>query len=415
MHELDTGKIWANSGDSHFLEPEDLWTTILPAKQAARMPRSEKISDDEEIVHVDGESFHRKLPAIMTKRGADGLTIAELSVRPPGARDMRERVKDLDHEGVWGEVMYASLGLWSNMINDQTLVREAAHAQNEWMVSEIKSVAPDRLVPAGQMPLLSVDDAVAEIQHIADIGLHIASLPTGVAPGMPDWNDNAWEPLWAASRTSVWSLIMFDHSPNDAYMTSAHTPSLSRSFTRSRMSRAPGGRTLSSAMVRPSAPRLVMIAGSLRWKLSPSTWTISSSSEIFSLRGMRAACLAGRIVVHRSSGSRKCESPELAQILPLSSSSMSVLRSPRGRSCTRVLGNSVYSCSLTVVKVTIDSGLCTGHGRCYSLSPTVFDSDDDGNGRVIVDDLDPEANAAELAAARIAVANCPEQAISITD
>ena len=200
MDELDSGKIWANSGDSHFLEPEDLWTTILPAKQAARMPRSEKISDDEEIVHVDGESFHRKLPAIMTKRGADGLTIAELSVRPPGARDMRERVKDLDNEGVWAEVMYASLGLWSNMINDQTLVREAAHAQNEWMVTEIKAVAPDRLVPAGQMPLLSVDDAVAEIQHIADIGLHIASLPTGVAPGMPDWNDNAWEPLWASAE-----------------------------------------------------------------------------------------------------------------------------------------------------------------------------------------------------------------------
>ena len=67
------------------------------------------------------------------------------------------------------------------------------------------------------------------------------------------------------------------------------------------------------------------------------------------------------------------------------------------------------------MKVTIDSTLCTGHGRCYSLSPTVFDSDDDGNGRVIVDDLDPEANAAQLAAARIAVANCPEQAISVID
>ena len=62
------------------------------------------------------------------------------------------------------------------------------------------------------------------------------------------------------------------------------------------------------------------------------------------------------------------------------------------------------------MKVTIDPALCTGHGRCYSLSPTVFDSDDDGTGRVIVDELDD----AQLAAARIAVANCPEQAISIT-
>src|SRR3954462_16000533 len=89
-------KIWAHSGDSHFLEPEDLWNTILPARQAARMPRSEKIGDDEEIVHVDGESFHRKLPAMMTRRGADSLTIAELSVRPPGARNMPERLHDLD-------------------------------------------------------------------------------------------------------------------------------------------------------------------------------------------------------------------------------------------------------------------------------------------------------------------------------
>lgn len=67
------------------------------------------------------------------------------------------------------------------------------------------------------------------------------------------------------------------------------------------------------------------------------------------------------------------------------------------------------------MKVTIDSALCTGHGRCYSLSPTVFEGDDDGNGRVIVDDLDPEADAAQIAAARIAVANCPEHAISISD
>ena len=79
----------------------------------------------------------------------------------------------------------------------------------------------------------------------------------------------------------------------------------------------------------------------------------------------------------------------------------------------RVLGNSVHSCSLINVKVTIDSALCTGHGRCYSLSPTVFDSDDDGNGHVIVDDID-DGDDTQLAAARIAVANCPEQAISIT-
>ena len=60
-------KIWANSGDSHFLEPDDLWFQIMPAEFAERMPRSERIGDDEEIVHVDGQSFRRKLPKIMTR------------------------------------------------------------------------------------------------------------------------------------------------------------------------------------------------------------------------------------------------------------------------------------------------------------------------------------------------------------
>jgi len=193
-------KIWANSGDSHFLEPPDLWRQILPPSLAERMPRAEKVAEDEEVVHVDGESFRRKLPKIVTRKDADGLTISELGARPPGARDVKARMADLDHEGVWAEVVYSSLGLWSNYIKDQRLVREAAKAQNEWLVSELKSVAPDRLVPAAQMPLLSVDDAVVEVGHVADIGLHIISLPTGVAPGMPDWHRDDWEPLWAAAE-----------------------------------------------------------------------------------------------------------------------------------------------------------------------------------------------------------------------
>ena len=40
-------KIWANSGDSHFLEPEDLWHQILPAAQADRMPRTTRLNDTE--------------------------------------------------------------------------------------------------------------------------------------------------------------------------------------------------------------------------------------------------------------------------------------------------------------------------------------------------------------------------------
>ena len=62
--------------------------------------------------------------------------------------------------------------------------------------------------------------------------------------------------------------------------------------------------------------------------------------------------------------------------------------------------------------VEIDTEVCTGHGRCYMVAPSVFTSDDSGFGVVVVDGpLDPE----QLAEARSAVANCPERAVILTD
>lgn len=195
-----TEKIWAHSGDSHFLEPDDLWHQILPKNEADRMPRTERISDHEERVTVDGKSFTRDLPKIMTAKGATGETIEQMSHRPPGARDVRLRLRDLDEEGIWGEVVYQSIGLWSSLIEDPQLIREAARAENEWLASEIQGVAPDRLVCAALMPMLDVGDAVAELQHAAEVGLHLVSLPTGNPPGTKDWNHDSWEPLWAAAE-----------------------------------------------------------------------------------------------------------------------------------------------------------------------------------------------------------------------
>ena len=210
---MNEQKIWTDSGDSHFLEPPDLWQQILPRRQAARMPRSEVISDHEELVSVDGKRFTRQLPKLFWAKGTGGETIAEMSHRPPGSRDIKLRLDDLDHEGVWAEVMYASIGLWCSLIEDPTLIREAARAENEWLVSEIQAAGPDRLVCAALMPLLNVDDAVAEAAHAADIGLKIISLPTGSPPGMANWNDDSWEPLWATSAEA--NLVVGFHIGTD--------------------------------------------------------------------------------------------------------------------------------------------------------------------------------------------------------
>ena len=63
------------------------------------------------------------------------------------------------------------------------------------------------------------------------------------------------------------------------------------------------------------------------------------------------------------------------------------------------------------MKVIIDTGMCTGHGRCYTLVPEVFAADDEGHS-VLVSEEVPEALRDR---AVIPVQNCPEQAISIED
>jgi ferredoxin len=64
------------------------------------------------------------------------------------------------------------------------------------------------------------------------------------------------------------------------------------------------------------------------------------------------------------------------------------------------------------MRVRIDGELCQGHGRCYDLAPDVFGEDEEGYGQVLGGgDVPPDREDD----ARLAVANCPEEAIEILE
>jgi ferredoxin len=60
------------------------------------------------------------------------------------------------------------------------------------------------------------------------------------------------------------------------------------------------------------------------------------------------------------------------------------------------------------VKVTVDEDRCAGHGMCLTLCPEVFEMSDDGWAVAALDDVPAEFEGA----AREAIENCPEHAIS---
>ena len=62
------------------------------------------------------------------------------------------------------------------------------------------------------------------------------------------------------------------------------------------------------------------------------------------------------------------------------------------------------------MKLQIDPAVCQGHGRCYDLAPDLFGDDDEGFGQVLGDGIVPPEKEQQ---ARLAVANCPERAITL--
>ena len=200
-------KIWANSGDSHFLEPEDLWQKNLPKRLSDLVPRAEKDPDGEwETVFVDGQTFRRKLPSSAARE------FHEQSNRAPGARDVELRMKDLDNEGVWNEVVFPSLGMWNSSFRTPEVLREALKVSNDWAKSEIMDKSP-RLLPTAQVSTLSVEDAVSELQRSAGLGYRAVFLPTKPHPLQKDWNHDAWEPFWAAAEEA--NMVLAFHIGTD--------------------------------------------------------------------------------------------------------------------------------------------------------------------------------------------------------
>lgn len=202
-------KIWANSADAHVMEPEGLWKERMPADLADRMPRSEKIDERTERIHVDGLSFERPLPIDpiiseedmefggLAARGRKAGGRARDLFYPPGWNDPHRRLGDLDHEGIWAEIQYPSIGLWNGLIRDPVLYRQGVKVFNDWLKEAFVDVSP-RYVPAAEISTRSVEDALSEVQRVADMGFKAVNvaveLPSDVAP----WYAKEWEPFWAA-------------------------------------------------------------------------------------------------------------------------------------------------------------------------------------------------------------------------
>ena len=84
------------------------------------------------------------------------------------------------------------------MATDPVLYEACARVYNDWMLSDMMSVSP-RLVGVAMLSSLSTDDAVTELQRVVSLGYQAVMVPC-TAPEGRGYNDEVWDPLWAAAE-----------------------------------------------------------------------------------------------------------------------------------------------------------------------------------------------------------------------
>jgi uncharacterized protein len=117
----------------------------------------------------------------------------------PGAWDPHARLKDMDLDKVDAEVLYteAAAGASFYAMKDGAWL-EAFQAFNSAAI-DFASVDPDRLLPVYIIPIADVDEAVKELQRVANEGaraIHLPLFPTDL--GLPGYWDPVYDPLWSA-------------------------------------------------------------------------------------------------------------------------------------------------------------------------------------------------------------------------
>ena len=190
------------SSDGHLEVLPVRWSVRMPVRYRDKAPRTIKMPDGGDALLVEGQE-PRPVPFLDLRAGRSnetwqpfGVTVADTAgVGPP-----EQRIAEQDQDGLEAEVLFPNMQmgprLWRTMTDDDAY-RAAVRAYNDWLGEEYCAVSRDRLIGLGVIPWTNLDDAVAELEHCAKLGLRGVTL--GVFPSGYGYPTPADDRFWSAA------------------------------------------------------------------------------------------------------------------------------------------------------------------------------------------------------------------------
>lgn len=188
------------SADSHVTEPPSVYRDRVPQRFRNRAPRLIQGEGGGEMIVIDGmaDPFPITLASGAGYRGqalADRANV-KLEQCYSGGWEPKQRLRDQDRDGIGGEVIYPSLGMYLCNHPDAEYREVMFGAYNEWM-AEYCEGAPDRLIGLGQTAMTSVEQGIRDLERIKAMGLRGVMMPG--YPVIEDYDSPLYDPFWEAA------------------------------------------------------------------------------------------------------------------------------------------------------------------------------------------------------------------------
>jgi predicted TIM-barrel fold metal-dependent hydrolase len=132
-----------------------------------------------------------------------GMEPTAFSELRAGCYDVRERIRDMDANGVLGSLCFPSFPNLCGQLFSRSSDLEAGlailRAYNDWHVDGWCGAAPGRFIPCMIPPIWDPTAMAAEVRRMAARGCHAVSFSENPAKlRLPSFHSDHWDPFWAA-------------------------------------------------------------------------------------------------------------------------------------------------------------------------------------------------------------------------
>ncbi|HEY7711353.1 MAG TPA: amidohydrolase family protein [Candidatus Entotheonella sp.] len=192
------------SSDTHLEVLPERWTGRVDAKYRDQMPRTVPHPDGGDALYIEGTPlFQVAYLDLRAGRTSENWQPFDVKVEDTaGVGSPEQRLHEQDQDGCAAEVLFPNMqagpGLWRNIADDNAYLA-AIRAYNDWLAEEYCAVDPRRLVGLGVMPMTTLADSLAELEHCAKLGLRgvvLSAFPNGMAYPLPE-DDQFWSAAMA--------------------------------------------------------------------------------------------------------------------------------------------------------------------------------------------------------------------------